>query len=184
MKTRQKHGTRSGFRYKLMAFGFKLRDILHPRKQVLAEIGVKAGSQVLDYGCGPGGYVLPMVKLIGKNGTLYALDINPMAIEMVKSLAAKHKLSNVRTILSGCDTGLKPGSIDVVLLYDILHHLKNDTQILKELHRVLKPQGILSVNDHHMEENQIISQIIQGRLFKLKIVGKKTTNFNKVDKKK
>jgi ubiquinone/menaquinone biosynthesis C-methylase UbiE len=182
--TRQKHGAGSGFGYKFMALGFKFRDILHPRKHVLAQIDVKAGSQVLDYGCGPGGYVLPMTKLIGKSGMLYALDINPMAIEMVKSLAARHKLSNVRTILSGCDTGLKPASIDVVLLYDILHHLKNDLQILKELHRVLKPQGILSVNDHHMEENQIINQITKGGLFNLKLKGKKTTNFIKVNKKK
>lgn len=182
--TKQKQDVTSSFGYRFMALGFKFRDILKPRKHILAEIGVKSGSKVLDYGCGPGGYVPPMVNLIGKSGTLYALDVNPMALEMVKSLAAKNRLSNVRTILSDCATGLKPASIDVVLLYDILHHIKNNEKILKELHRTLKPQGILSVNDHHMNEKEITDEITKGGLFKLKSKGKKTTNFIKIDKKK
>jgi ubiquinone/menaquinone biosynthesis C-methylase UbiE len=183
-KVREKHGAYSGFEYKLMSFGFKVRDIVRPRNHILKEVGIKTCSQVLDYGCGPGGYVLPVIKLIGNLGTLYTLDINPMAIKAVQTLAAKKKLSNIRPILSDCDTGLKPASIDVVLLYDILHELENRDTVLKELYRVLKPDGILSLSDHHLEDNQIINRITKGGLFKLKSKGKKTLSFIKANKKK
>jgi len=134
---------------------------------------------VLDYGCGPGSYIVPVTKLIGNIGTLYALDVNPLAIKAVQTLAAKKRIFNVRVILSDCDTGLPPASIDVVLLYDILHDLENHTKVLTELHRVLKTEGILSVSDHHLEEDEIISRVINGGSFKFKLKGEKTLSFTK-----
>ena len=73
------------------------------------------------------------------------------------------------SILSDCDTGLPPASIDVVLLYDILHELENRTEVLKELHRVLKPEGILSVSDHHLEEDEIIIQSDKRGIVQVKV---------------
>ena len=54
-------------------------------------------------------------------------------------------LSNVMTILSDRDTGLSDESIDVVLLYRTFYIVKDKRGLLDELHRVLKPGGILSV---------------------------------------
>jgi len=161
----------SGFSFKLMSFQFKLRDFFRPRGKILKEVGIQPGFQVLDFGCGPGGYILPVAKLIGASGKIYALDVNPAAILTVKSLAARHKL-NVETVLSDGATGLPDGSIDVALLYDVLHHLKNPGAVLAELRRVLKPDGILSVSDHHLEEQDIISRITGAGLFRLSRKGK------------
>ena len=119
---------------------------------IVKEIGLKSGFKVLDFGCGPGGYVPSVSELIGETGRLYALDVMPVAIEMVKKLIANRKLTNVETILSDCKTGLPDGSLDVVLLYDVFHDLENQNSVLMELHRVLKTEGTLSFNDHHMDE--------------------------------
>jgi ubiquinone/menaquinone biosynthesis C-methylase UbiE len=180
MSKQQKPRTKPQFDldFRLMALSYKLRDFLRPRAPILEEANIKTCSQVLDYGCGPGSYILPVIKLIGDIGLLYALDINPLAIKSVQRLASKKKLSNVRVILSDCATGLPPASIDVVLLYDIVHDLQNRDEVLAELHRVLKPEGILSVSDHHLPENEIISRVIQGGLFKLKSKGKLTLSFS------
>ena len=70
------------------------------------------------------------------------MDINPATIEMVKELAAKKQLSNVEVILSDRDTGLLNESVDMVLVYDVFHDLKNRDAVLEELHRVLKPEGV------------------------------------------
>ncbi len=169
----------SNLDFQIMSLEFKIRNVFRPRSHILEEAGIKSCFQVLDYGCGPGSYVMPVIKLIGNIGMLYALDVNPLAIKAVQTLAAKKKLSNVRVILSDCDTGLPPASIDVVLLYDILHDLENRTKVLMELHRVLKPEGILSVSDHHLEENEIISRVIKEGLFKFKSKGKRTLSFSK-----
>jgi len=171
--------TQSGLSFKLMTLMFKIRDLIRPRGNVLKEVGIKAGYQVLDFGCGPGGYILPLAKLTGVSGKIFALDINPAAILTVKSLAAGHKLANVQTILSDGATGLPDGSIDVVLLYDVLHHLKSPEDVLRELHRVLKPGCILSVSDHHMNGKDITLKISGTGLFRLSRKGK-VFNFSRV----
>ena len=65
--------------------------------------------------------------------------------------------------------------------------LANDDQrplplILAELHRVLKRDGTLSFNDHHMHEMEILSRVTSGHLFKLARKGKRTWSFSPQDK--
>jgi ubiquinone/menaquinone biosynthesis C-methylase UbiE len=172
------------FHFKLMCLSFKLRDVLLPRRNVLKEVGIEEGFQVLDYGCGPGGYVAAAAKLVGTSGKVYALDIHPLAIEKVQKMATKRKLTNVETIHSDCKTGLPDSSVDVALLYDTFHDLGDPEAVLEELHRVLKPDGILSFTDHHMEEDEMLSKVAGGELFGLSRRGKKTYTFSKSEKAK
>ena len=166
------------FHYQIMSLGYKFRDFFSPRKDVLEEVGIKPGFHLLDYGCGPGGYVTAAAELVGKSGRIYALDIHPLAIQKVQNIASKKQLANVETICSDCKTGLPDNSMDVILLYDILHHLSDTNKVLEELHRVLKPNGILSLSDHHLEEDEIVSKITSGG-FKLSGKGEKTYSFLK-----
>jgi ubiquinone/menaquinone biosynthesis C-methylase UbiE len=167
----------SGIDFRVMAFTFKIRDFLRPRRDVVKEVGIKEGFHVLDYGCGPGSYVTAVAELVGKSGRIYALDINPLAIQVVKKNAVKKQLPNVETILSDCQTGLPDDSIDAVLLYDTFHDLSDPNKVLEELHRVLKPNGILSFSDHHMKENEIVSKVTKNGLFRLLRKGERTYSF-------
>ena len=90
----------SSFHFKFMSFNFKLRDLFVPRKNILKEVGIKTGFYVLDYGCGPGSYIIPLAELVGKSGRIYALDINPLAIRKVNKIAANKQLTNLATIYS------------------------------------------------------------------------------------
>jgi len=172
----------SNFHFKLMSFCYKFRDFFLPRRNILKEVGIKSGFHVLDYGCGPGSYIIPLAELVGKSGKIYALDIHPLAIQRVRSLALEKQLTNVETIHSDCKTGLPDNSIDVVLLYDTLHVLKDPDRVLEELHRVLKPNGILSVMDHHMKEDEILFRVTSRGLFKPWKKGKFTNNFLNIKK--
>jgi ubiquinone/menaquinone biosynthesis C-methylase UbiE len=87
----------------------------------------------------------------------------------------------VETILSDGATGLPDASIDVALLYDVLHHLARPAEVLAELHRVLKPGGTLSVSDHHLAEDDITSRITGTGLFRLARQGR-VHNFSVVGK--
>ncbi len=167
----------SGLDFKIMAFSFKIQDFLRPRRDIVKEVGLKEGFHVLDYGCGPGGYVYAVAELIGQSGKIYALDINPLAIKMVKKHATKKQLPNVETILSDCNIGLPDNSVDVVLLYDVFHHLVNQDVVLGELNRVLKPNGTLSFSDHHMKENEIQPKLTNDGLFQLLKKGERTYSF-------
>jgi len=169
----------SNFDFQFMSVGYKFRDFLLPRKNILKEVGIKPGFRVLDYGCGPGGYIIPIARLVGESGKVYALDIHPLAIQKVQDIASKKHLTNVKTILSSCQTGLPDNTLDAVLLYDIFHHLSDPHVVLKELCRVLKSDGILSFNDHHMKENEIVSKVTNSGLFRLLKKGQRTYTFLK-----
>jgi len=174
--------TQPDFHFKLMSLSFKLRDLFLPRMNILKEVRIRPGFHVLDYGCGPGSYIIPLAELVGKSGKIYALDIHPLAIQNVQRVASKKQLTNVVTIRSDCKTGLPDKSLDVVLLYDTLHELNGPDNVLEELHRVLKPNGILSFSDHHLKENEILSKVAKRGLFSLSGKGKKTYSFLKSDR--
>jgi len=167
------------FHFKCMSFMFNLRDLFTPRKHILKEVGIDPGFHVLDYGCGPGSYIIPLTELVGKSGKVYAVDIHPLAIERVQSIASKKGLTNVQTIHSSGSTELPDETMDVILLYDTLHDLSDPERVLKELHRLLKPTGILSFSDHHMKEDEILSKLASRGLLRLSKKGKKTYSFLK-----
>jgi ubiquinone/menaquinone biosynthesis C-methylase UbiE len=170
----------SGVGFAGMSLMFKIRDIIRPRKNVLKEVDIKQGFHVLDFGCGPGGYIKPLAELVGAAGKIYALDMKPQALESVKAIAGKNGLTNVTTILSEGPTGLPDAGIDAVLLYDVFHHLVHPNDVLAEFHRILKAGGVLSVSDHHMTGENIEAGITAGGLFRLSKKGEKVHNFSRV----
>jgi ubiquinone/menaquinone biosynthesis C-methylase UbiE len=171
--------TNKDLHFKLMSFEYKIRDFFNPPVKILKELGIKPGYYVLDFGCGPGSFSFSSSGLVGSNGKIYALDINPLAIDRVKKIAAKKGFNNIETILSDCKTNLSDNSIDVILLFDIYHELDSKVQVLEELDRVLKPEGILSVSDHHLTGEKIISEIMEKNLFKLYKENKRIFSFLK-----
>lgn len=164
-----------------MALEFKIRDYRNPRANILKEVGIKQGSYVLDFGCGPGGYVVAASGLVGETGKVYALDAMPIAIKMVKDLVAKNGLKNVETILSEGATGLPDGSLDLVLMYDVFHDLEDKQAVLKEIYRTLKNEGLLSFNDHHLKEPDILSMVTEGKMFNFLKKGEYTYTFTKTE---
>ena len=168
-----------GLAFNMMSLMFRVRDLVAPRERFLREAGIEPGHWVLDYGCGPGSYVIPAAEMVGETGVVHALDIHPLAVKRVGEMASRKGLTNVKTIRSDCDTGLPDGSVDVVLLYDIFHMLNDPHSILAELHRVLKPDGILSFSDPHMQEGAIVSDVTDGQLFHLSEKGERTFTFRK-----
>ena len=172
--------TKDNLDFLAVKFFLGIRDLIIPREKVIAEVDIKPGYSILDYGCGPGTYSIIAAKSVGKNGKVYSLDVNPFALINVKKRAERSGLKNIEPIHTDCKTGLKDKSIDVVFFYDIFHELKEPKKILGEIHRVLKAKGILSFSDHHLSEREIISEVEGSKFFKLTYKGKKTYCFIKV----
>ena len=166
--------------FRLMAFYYKLRDLFSPPGRLLAEVQITEGCRVLDYGCGPGSSVFGAAREVGETGKVYALDIHPMAIENIKAIASRRRLTSVQAIQSDCETGLADRSVDIILLFDTFHHLDNSEAVLYELHRVLRPDGILSFSDHHMREDEILNSMTDKGLFRLAGRARRTYTFRRV----
>ncbi len=169
----------SNIGFKLMSLMFKVRDLLRPRSDVLKEAEIKCGFSVLDFGCGPGGYIIPLVELVGPSGKVYALDIHPLAIYAVKKMAKRNGFENILTIESECSTGLPDNCMDTVLLYDVFHDFARPDDVLREVHRVLKADGTLSFSDHHMKKEEVLTRVTGAGLFRFVRKGRKTYSFAK-----
>ena len=159
--------------FRVVSLAFVLRDLLSPPQGILAEVGIKPGDEVLDFGCGPGSFTLAAAAMVGAAGKVYALDVSPAAIRQTRARAASKGLTQVETILSDGATGLPPASVNAILLHD----LRQPDAVLAELHRVLKPGGILSVSGHHLKHEQLVSQVAGSGRYALAAKGKKTYTF-------
>jgi ubiquinone/menaquinone biosynthesis C-methylase UbiE len=158
------HKPESDLGFRLMAITLRLREWFMDADKDLMEVGLRRGQTVLDYGCGVGSYALPAARLVGQEGTVYALDIHPLAIEAVQRRARKQGLANIHTIRSGLDTGLADGSVDIVLLYDVVHAVNNKLALLRELYRVLRPGGTLSLKPDHVEADRLVELVTASGL--------------------
>ena len=177
---RKKDKPMSKTHFKFMLKHFKQRDKKYPPLNKIEKTKINEGSVVLDYGCGPGSYSIAAAEVVGNTGKVYAADIHPLAIKEVEKRAREKELKNIETILTECDTKLEGNSIDVVLLLDIYHDLSDPENILKQLHRILKNNGWLSVDDHHFKDEEIIDKIISTGLFRFIEKKDKVFNFSKV----
>jgi SAM-dependent methyltransferase len=150
-----------------MSVLFRIRDLLVPRQRVLDEVDTPAGARVLDFGCGPGSYTLLAAERVGCNGKVFAVDIHPKAVQTVRRRSQRRGLANVDALCAADPTALAAGSIDVVLFYDTFHMLGDPDGVLRGLHKVLKPDGVLSLSDHHMVEADIVERVTRAGLFEL-----------------
>jgi len=110
---------------------------------------------------------------------VHALDIHPLAVETVRKRSGQQNLPSVRTIRSGLGTGLADESVDVVLLYDVFHYVPDRRALLRELYRVLKADGRLSVIPDHMSEAELLDTVQGGGLFSLQSRRNRSFEFGK-----
>ena len=164
--------------FKLMSAFFILRDKFSNPMKKITKAKVKKGDYVLDYGSGPGSFSLTAARVVGDSGKVYAADIQPLSAKNIHKKMLKDGIKNIETITTDCSTGLNDNSIDVILCFDMFHMLKDQKKILKEFNRVLKPNGNLSLDCHHMKE--IESKVVGTGLFTLVEKIDKTYNFTKI----
>jgi ubiquinone/menaquinone biosynthesis C-methylase UbiE len=133
-------GRESGMPDKEMWEGF-----FNPSR-VLSIMGLSDRTEdVAEFGCGYGTFTIPVARMI--KGTIYAIDIEKEMIALTQQEAQKHHLHNVKTILRDFmaqGTGLKDGSVDYVMLFNILH-IEQPEVLLKESCRILRPEGKLGI---------------------------------------
>ncbi|XP_052796210.1 S-adenosylmethionine-dependent methyltransferase Rv2258c-like [Mya arenaria] len=107
---------------------------------------LESGIKVLDLGCGPGNYTNIIAQRFS-NSTFVGLDYSETAVEMANKDKAERGLSNV-TFQVGDAHNLPEDwteGFDMVFVYDVLHDLPDPYKALKQINRILKPDGCFSL---------------------------------------
>jgi len=114
-------------------------DRAHRQADMLAQIlaGIPAPALILDVGCGDG-FATGVALQRNRAHRFVGLDWSAASL----TLASKRGLTLLRAEL---DTGLpvKSGSVDVVIMSEVIEHLVDTDSAIEEAHRVLKPGGSL-----------------------------------------
>ncbi len=120
---------------------------LNPQ-QILKNISLREDMVACDFGCGSGGWVIPLAKEL-KAGMVYGVDVLPDAISALVGRASAENLFNVKTINANVEKGVKVQDqyFDLVLMTNLLFQVDDKYGVLGEAKRVLKNNGIILVVD-------------------------------------
>lgn len=164
---RKNHGWIDDLGFRAMAFSIlHLRDRLRPPGRLLEGIGIEPGMTVVDYGCGPGSYIKVASGLVGERGRVYAVDIQPLAIESVSGIIEAEGLSNVTPSLAqGYDSGLGDGVADLIYALDMFHRVEDPDAFLNELGRIARPGGVLVIDDGHQPRQTTKERILRSEIW-------------------
>jgi ubiquinone/menaquinone biosynthesis C-methylase UbiE len=109
-------------------------------------LGIQAGSTVADVGSGDGYFTFHLARRVGPGGRVYAADIDDGALKKLRKQAEKENLSQIETIVSAKDDPrLPPESVDVVLVVNAYHEMRDYDAMLAGLFRALRPGGRLGI---------------------------------------
>jgi len=101
---------------------------------------INENDLILDYGCGPGTFSIKLSKLTKNN--VHSVDISKKFLEECEKSKKKYNSNNIKTLL--IEENKLPFNndyFDKVLLFDVIHHLEEPEETLKEIYRVLKKNG-------------------------------------------
>jgi len=112
---------------------------------LLKAAGLRKGQKVVDVGCGPGYFTIAAAHIVGQEGLVYAIDINPFAVERVREKISKEAISNVVPLMANAaNTGILEHSVDLAFMFGIRHIAGGIREALYEMHRILKIEGFLA----------------------------------------
>lgn len=118
------------------------RRKVFPPEKILSLLQIKKDDVVLDLGAGPGYFTLPAASLT--TGKVFALDVEPKMLEVLKQKTDQHSLDNVH-LLKGTIEDIPMGNnqADRIIASLVLHEVDFLSGAIQEIHRVLKPGGRL-----------------------------------------
>ncbi|RKX31872.1 MAG: methyltransferase type 11 [Verrucomicrobia bacterium] len=131
-----------------------LRHIVERPTTVLKHF-VKPGMTALEVGCGEGLHSIAMARLVGSNGRVVSLDLQPETIQTLERRLARSRLSPriEPRLCTEQDLAIEDleGQFDFVLAVYVLHHASDPARLMANVHRALKPGSLFLVIEprHH-----------------------------------
>jgi len=121
--------------------------------EVVRALGLRPGQTACDVGAGPGYFSLRLARAVGEAGHVYAVDVEPRILAVLRDRVRSSDARKVTPVLSLPDDALLPAtSCDVILIVDTYHHFPDGPAYLRRLSRALRPGGRVANVDFHKRE--------------------------------
>ena len=135
---------------------------------IIEQIGITEGATLVDLGCGPGYFTVAFSRAVGREGTVYAVDRDPVMIQELRRNLSKltpETSGNVRIIEADVlDTGIEEHCADVVFFAIILHDIEDKSRFFSEAFRIAKGQSSIFVDIDWQKSQMEVGPPLDRRL--------------------
>lgn len=122
------------------------RDQWQRVDDIARELGAVAGARIADVGAGDGYFTTRLATAVGSTGRVYAVDVNPVALERLRGRLERDAIANVEVVESAIDDPRLPaGAIDGALIVNAYHEMTRHREMLAGIARALRPGGRLVI---------------------------------------
>jgi predicted methyltransferase len=166
----QQRATSTPYTGDLSIFETPGRDEKLHINQVMNFLAIAPGKTVADIGAGSGWFTVRAARRVTPTGMVYAVDINPEALDYIHSRMQREHLDNVKTVSGKADNPqLPPASIDAVLLLKTYHEIAQPVALLRNLRTSLKPGARVGIidrdgngQDHGIQKAVVLREAAQA----------------------
>ncbi len=116
-------------------------------RRLLADAGLFTGMKVLDIGSGAGDVAFAAAELVGSEGEVLGVDMNPEILETARARAEAAGLTNVQFVAGDAQTLDLPNDFDALIGRLVLMYLPDPVDTLKQLATHLRPGGIVAFQE-------------------------------------
>jgi SAM-dependent methyltransferase len=132
------------------------RELEEMPETALNELGIKSGMTVADVGAGVGYFTIRLAKRVGASGKVYANDVQPEMLSLMRQRAQKAGVNNIIPVLgTESDPKLPAASLDLILMVDVYHEFSQPQKMLRKLRESLKADGRLVLLEYRKEDPAI-----------------------------
>jgi ubiquinone/menaquinone biosynthesis C-methylase UbiE len=119
-------------------------------------LNVAKGAAVADIGAGSGYMTVRLARRVGSAGRVYANDLQPQMLELLKRRLVHDRLTNVILVQGTVDDPKLPATaVDLELMVDVYHELSQPQAMLRHLREALRPGGRLALLEYRKEDPTI-----------------------------
>ena len=128
------------------------RELYSARDAVVAAIGIEEGQWIADIGAGTGLYSLLFAEKVGSTGRVFAEDIEPLFLDLIRQRAIDADLTNITVVLGHEDDITLPDqTIDIMFIADTYHYFSDREKVMRSIFKSLKPGGRLVMIEYNLK---------------------------------
>ncbi|MBI3410214.1 MAG: class I SAM-dependent methyltransferase [Planctomycetes bacterium] len=124
--------------------------------KLLPPLKIKKGDVVADVGAGSGYYTIKLAEIVGPKGKVYAIDIQPEMLAMIKNRMKGAKIENIELVQNNEKaTKLPANSVDLILLVDVYHEFSHPHEMTVDMVKALKVGGRMVFVEFRLEDEKV-----------------------------